>query len=67
MLKELYNPSKFLQFLKNKYGRFVLIKSILYLSSGEKKELKINLEKNISLSTNKDKIRFNQFFTRLIN
>ena len=52
-------------FLKNKYGSYVLQKSISYLSLEEKKEIKKALETNISTTSNKEKARLNNFINIL--
>lgn len=62
MIKELFNTTKISSLLKNKYGNFVLQKTIQVMNIDEKKEIKELLNKKISLTSNKEKIRLNSLF-----
>jgi hypothetical protein len=57
MIKELFNPGKISSLLKNKYGNFVLQKAIQVMGNQEKKEIRDYLNKKVSYSSNKEKIR----------
>jgi len=59
MVKELFNASKISSLLKNKYGNFVLQKTIQVMSKDEKKEIKDYLGKRVTFTSNKEKARLN--------
>jgi hypothetical protein len=59
MIRELFNTTKISSLLKNKYGNFVLQKAIQVMDIDEKKDIKDNLAKKISLTSNKEKVRLN--------
>lgn len=59
MIKEIFNTSKLSSLLKNKYGNYVLQKSIQIMSQDEKAEIKEHLMKKVSFSSNKEKARLN--------
>jgi hypothetical protein len=59
MIRELFNTTKISSLLKNKYGNFVLQKSIQVMSNDEKREIRDHLSKKICLTSNKEKLRLN--------
>jgi hypothetical protein len=59
------NPNKILSMLKNKYGSFVLLKSVAYLNSSEKEEMKTFIQNKINVTSSKEKTRINSFFEML--
>jgi len=59
MIKEIFNTSKLSSLLKNKYGNYVLQKSIQIMSNEEKCEIKEHLMKKVTFSSNKEKARLN--------
>jgi len=56
-IKDIFNYSKISSIVKNKYGNFVLQKSIMVMSQQEKDEIKQYLTKKISIASNKEKTR----------
>lgn len=56
-IKDIFNFSKISSLLKNKYGNFVLQKSILIMTTQEKKDIKEYLIKKVNLISNKEKAR----------
>ena len=58
--KKLFDENVLLNILKNKYGRFVLQKTVKIMNKGKKEEIKNNLLK-INLNSNKEKNRLKSF------
>ncbi len=65
ILNELFNPSKLLSLLKNKYGGFVLHKAVKYLSDDEKLQKKNILLSRFSINSSKEKSRVIEFLKLL--
>jgi len=57
MIKELFSTGKISSLLKNKYGNYVLQKAIQVMSTEEKVEIKQDLSKKVTFSSNKEKSR----------
>ncbi len=57
MVKELFNASKISSLLKNKYGNFVLQKSIGVMTEEEKKDVRDYLARRVVYTSNKEKAR----------
>jgi hypothetical protein len=54
-VSDIFNCNNFLQFLKNKYGNFVMLKAVSLLSSEEKLEVKDFILKKVNVTGSKDK------------
>jgi hypothetical protein len=65
MITELFHPGKLLGLLKNKYGSFVLQKSINHLTKEEKEEKKLFIESKVNVTSQKEKNRINSFLELL--
>ena len=61
IIKELFNPTKLMGFLKNKYGSFVLQKLIKLMTMEERIEMKNYLSSKITVTSTKEKNRLNTF------
>jgi hypothetical protein len=61
MIDELFNPGKLLSLLKNKYGGFVLQKSINYLTKEEREEMSLFIQTKVNVTSQKEKTRINTF------
>lgn len=65
IIKELFNPTKLMGFLKNKYGSFVLQKLIKLMTIEERIEMKNYLSSKITVTSTKEKNRLNTFLETL--
>lgn len=61
VINELFNPTKLIGFLKNKYGSFVLQKLIKLMDIEERKEMKLYITSKITITSSKEKTRLNNF------
>jgi hypothetical protein len=65
MIDELIHPGKLLGLLKNKYGGFVLQKSINHLTQQERADRRKMLESKINVTSQKERARVNSFLELL--
>lgn len=61
IIGDLFNPTKIMGFLKNKYGSFVLQKIIKIMTEQERIEMKSFLASKITVTSTKEKNRLNNF------
>ena len=69
IIKKLYLDDNFIVLLKNKFGRFVLNKTINYMDINLKNQLELILINNIknNIYSNKDKIKVKKFLMKIKN
>ena len=60
LIHELFYTNKVMNILKNKYGRYVLLKAVKALNKNQREELSIYLS-NINISNNKDRNKLKNF------
>lgn len=65
MINDLFNPTKLLGLLKNKYGSFVLQKAINFMTTKEREEMLNFLNSKINVTSIKEKNRINIFLELL--
>ncbi len=61
IIAELFNPTKVMGFLKNKYGSFVLQKLSQIMTVQERIDIKIHLVSKIKTTSTKEKNKLSSF------
>jgi hypothetical protein len=61
VINELFNPTKLMGFIKNKYGSFVLHRIIKLMTEEERIDMKAFLSNKITITSTKEKTRLNNF------
>jgi hypothetical protein len=62
---EVFNCNNFILLLKNKYGNFVLQKTVSLMSVDDKKEIREFLSKKVNVNGSKEKAKLNQLFEQM--
>ena len=65
MIKELFKSTKIASLIKNKFGMYVLSKSIETMSQEEKKDIKVYLLQKVSSMSKQEKTRLNALIEHL--
>lgn len=65
MITELFNPTKLMSFLKNKFCTFIIQKLLTKMSNQEKMDIKEFIVTKITVTSNKEKNKLNSFLEYL--